>query len=456
MLIERTGANPYQPNAKNRRAFDIGSRNAAIRRCFAPSASDDDLRTDDAANEPSLLHAAALDGDSAAVAHALHSVDVDTLYRGGVTGLMMAARGGHQACARLLLEASASVNALSASACSPLTMAAEEGHEELVTLLIAHCADSCHADSHGLSALCRASENGHVNVVLALLEGKADLNYQGRYGTPLMLACRYDRVAVVDTLLTNGAEVDLRRSDGSNSLLYASLLGYTRVVELLLLASSDVNAATRLTGEVGTTSLMYAATSGHSDVLIQLLQAGATINLRRESDGRTALHLSCMCGQLNATATLLAWGGDVALLDETGGKSCLALAVEGPYVELLRLLLSYPNAAALLDLPDKQGAAPLHRACVLGDPQCAFELLKAGSTPQLPVARSVMGTDAGPLGLREGARPIDIARAYGHPAICEYLSGPTLSTAGAAAIAPALHRWLFRQLSREDQPRSCD
>lgn len=60
--------------------------------------------------------------------------------------------------------------------------------------------------------------------------------------TALMLAVSHGRMAIVQALMAQGAEVNLQDDEGSTALMCASEHGHTDIVKLLL-AESDCDAA---------------------------------------------------------------------------------------------------------------------------------------------------------------------------------------------------------------------
>lgn len=96
--------------------------------------------------------------------------------RGNVneTPLMNAARGGSAACARLLLDRGADVNAADAGGMTPLMNAASADAVSMVRFLISRGADLKARDADGRTALMVASWNGNPGAVEALLDLGAD------------------------------------------------------------------------------------------------------------------------------------------------------------------------------------------------------------------------------------------------------------------------------------------
>jgi hypothetical protein len=84
--------------------------------------------------------------------------------------------------------------------------------------------------------------------------------------------------------------VDVASSRGTMPLHLACEAGFAAVVELLLAAGADADAAMETDG---TTPILYATENGHADVVKMLLAAGAKANLARDAPTPTPNALAC-------------------------------------------------------------------------------------------------------------------------------------------------------------------
>ncbi len=89
--------------------------------------------------------------------------------------------------------------------------------------------------------LLEAAGINDTDTVIALLSKEADINAMAETEcmgintrlTPLINASRMDCKDVVEVLLNNGADVNVKNSDGRTALVLAKLYGYTDIVEML-------------------------------------------------------------------------------------------------------------------------------------------------------------------------------------------------------------------------------
>ena len=81
-------------------------------------------------------------------------------------------------------------------------------------------------------------------------------------------------IEIVNLLLDNGAEVDMRTDKGYSALFYAAGRGYVQTVQLLLNRGADINIETHS----GETPLSKASEHGHTEILQLLLHRGASID----------------------------------------------------------------------------------------------------------------------------------------------------------------------------------
>ena len=196
-----------------------------------------------------------------------------------------------------------------------------------------------------MTALHWAVHHDDFDTAKVLVLSKANVKAANRYGvTPLSLACRNGREAIVKLLLDAGADPNARLRGDETPLMTAARTGTIGPVRALLARGADVNAKERR----GQTALMWAAAEGHAEVVRALVAAGADFRTPLSS-GFTPLLFAVREGQTDAVRVLLAAGADINEAMQpskrpTGraparGTTPLVLAVENGHFELAVVLL---------------------------------------------------------------------------------------------------------------------
>jgi ankyrin repeat protein len=266
-----------------------------------------------------------------------------TVFRGGSTALLFAARVGDVESARLLLAAGANVNDALPDGAPALTVAAHSGQGATAMLLLEKGANP-NAAAIGYAALHAAVLRGNHDLVKDLLKHGANPNALMTRGTPsrranghsfellsplngatpYAMAAQYLEGGIMRTLAAGGADTRLAKADGTTPLMLAvgtlSSLSVDRrshrvldgakvedendvlpVVVAAIELGSDINA----TNSQGETALHSAATQGFSRVVLLLAEKGADLNIRNKR-GQTPLTAAI------AAAAVRAGPGDAA------------------------------------------------------------------------------------------------------------------------------------------------
>src|SRR5437762_8382582 len=111
----------------------------------------------------------------------------------------------------------------------------------------------------------------------------------------------------VRTLLKDGADVNTAQADGMTALHWAAQKGDVELAKLLLYASANVKATTRIGGY---TPLLMASKNGDAPMIGTLLTAGADPN-SATTNGTTALMLAASAGRADAVTLLVERGANV-------------------------------------------------------------------------------------------------------------------------------------------------
>ncbi|XP_026707253.1 ankyrin repeat and SOCS box protein 11 isoform X1 [Athene noctua] len=148
------------------------------------------------------------------------------------TLIAQACLGGHVACAKVLLENGAQVNAVTIDGITPLFNACCSGSVACVNMLLEFGAKP-QLSNHLASPIHEAVKRGHRECMEILLAHEVDIDQEDlQHGTPLYVACTYQRTDCVKKLLELGANVNMgKRLD--TPLHAAARKSSTEVVILL-------------------------------------------------------------------------------------------------------------------------------------------------------------------------------------------------------------------------------
>ena len=166
-----------------------------------------------------------------------------------------------------------------------------------------------HAAAGGAAAFVDAAMNGNRDAVRALLKDGADVNTTQADGmTALHWAAQKGDVELAKVLLYASANLKATtRIGGYTPLLIASKNGDAAMIETLTQAGADANAPTTN----GTTPLMLASAAGKPAAVKALLDHGANVNAKEAVKGETALTFAAAFGRADVIRVLTAHGADV-------------------------------------------------------------------------------------------------------------------------------------------------
>ena len=84
-----------------------------------------------------------------------------------------------------------------------------------------------------ISSFCKAVIQGDLKTVKRLIDLGEDVNQKSLGMTPAMFAARYNKVAVLEMLINNGADLKAQSSQGYTAKRYAELSNATEALELI-------------------------------------------------------------------------------------------------------------------------------------------------------------------------------------------------------------------------------
>lgn len=277
---------------------------------------------------------AAREGDlESAKQHLAAGADMEFRNQQGLTALHVAASKGHNKVAELLIAKGANVNTSGRFiGTTPLDSAALLGHKKMVELLIDSGADINPQIISGETPLQRAEQSGHSEIAEILRKhgGKA-----GKVTLPL--AILKGQKGVAKSLITSGANVNVKGPNDLTPLHLAIQQSQWEIAELLVARGADVNA--KAVNDLS--PLHLAVVEGHRKLVELLVSNGADLNARESRTGMTALHYAFMNDDLNIireiVKLLIANGADVNA-KHMDGKTPLDTAEQERYTEIANLL----------------------------------------------------------------------------------------------------------------------
>ncbi|KOB78843.1 Ankyrin 2, isoform AA, partial [Operophtera brumata] len=274
------------------------------------------------------------------------------------------------------------VNIQSQNGFTPLYMAAQENHDAVVKFLLANGANqSLATEKHGLAMDSPRSTAPPVPVTSELPKPcwtgehqlparvrNADANARALNGfTPLHIACKKNRIKVVELLLKYGASIQATTESGLTPLHVAAFMGCMNIVIYLLQheASPDVPTVR------GETPLHLAARANQTDIIRILLRNGAAVEAKAR-ERQTPLHIASRLGNVDIAVLLLQHGADVAAALIEHNAPLTATTKKG--FSALHLAAKYGNLKA-----GKNGMTPLHIAAQYDQQAVASTLLEKGA-----------------------------------------------------------------------------
>lgn len=295
--------------------------------------------------------------------------------------LSAAAQAGYVSAAAFLLEHGADVNLRSI-----IGTAASQGNEAMVQLLLSHGADVNGRNNKGPTALCMAAEDGYITVCRTLLDHGADVNLD----KPILGAVRKGKDAIVQLLLSRGADVNSTDHDEKTLLSLAVDEGSMPLCQMLVAHGANVNAKDK----VGWAPLHVAALRGNRPLAEFLITNRAEIDAK-SNDGSTPLHIAAEHGSLSVAEFLITNKAQINGKN-TYGQTPLLTAMAQSSTNMVKLLLDYHADANMeTSVGTSWSLSPLAWAIFLGRPDLVELLLEGHADPNAMITSKLRETDAG-------------------------------------------------------------
>lgn len=224
---------------------------------------------------------------------------IDATDEKGLTPLHTAAAHRQFRAADTLLSLRAKVNARADSGLTPLHVAVRQSDLRMVGLFLTNLATVNARDNFQNTPLLLAVQSANSeNVDQQFVVGK-------KFGMTNWGGFLMQQLEMVQLLVKNRAEVNVRNRAGSTPLSEAARVGNEPVVNVLLQAGADPNGVESATS---VTPLHLAAARGHAAIAEALLRHRATVDAA-DARGETPLCYALREGHTNAVALLRRAGG---------------------------------------------------------------------------------------------------------------------------------------------------
>ena len=280
-----------------------------------------------------------------------------------------ACAGGHEEILQLLAQCGARV-----TEARVLVEAAASGHVNILEYLLAQDWNNGPLEDAAGLALTKAiqEDQNHIfdllidvkDINLGIVDPESGLNSLG---------------AAAKAGSLKSAQILLKKEE-TNLNLEAALLqaveaGHEAVLELLLSHGADLG----VRNDRGHSLLHLAATRGHCAILRRLLEAGDDLLSVTEADseGLTPLTSAIIGDQAEAAALLLAYSGPGILeAVDSSGRSALDIAIYQGSTAMVELLL---DSGANMEKVDERGVRPLDRVIGFGNAAIVTMFLRKGA-----------------------------------------------------------------------------
>jgi len=233
--------------------------------------------------------------------------DVNMRTNSGFTPLHQCAIENFLELARILIDAGADLDIPNENGWTPLLFALSHKHDRMAVLLAENGCDLLATSDEGICALHLAESPDLVTTILQ--NSEVSVNCQNDEGwTPLMTACSSARgnLRIVELLATtDGAFLNVTKSDGCTALHVAVGAGHKDVVEFLL----SVGASADTANSHGATPLMVALERKNIDIAEVLIEH-SNVNAKN-SEGDTALSITIRAGLKRVVRLLVAAGAKI-------------------------------------------------------------------------------------------------------------------------------------------------
>ncbi len=263
---------------------------------------------------------------------------------------------------------------------------------------------------------------------------------------PLIEAVKRQDTGAVNRLLADGADPNVRQSDGATALHWAVHREDTEIVTSLIEAGADVDAVNRL----GASALFLAAQGGNATMLRRLLESGADPNLALPL-GETPIMTAARSGTVEGVRHLINIGADVNLSERSRGQTALMWAAAQGHHDVVQALIdadvnieARSTVRPRLMYADAQNGGAFDQGFVenLGGFSALLFAARQGDTAMADLLLTAGADVDGQAG--NGATPLVLATHSGHAPLARLLlergADPDAMGAGYNALHAAVLR----------------
>ncbi len=270
-------------------------------------------------------------------------------------------------------------NAINSGGLAPLHEAAAKGQLLVARFLLDNGANANRISAGKGTPLCMASLNGHRAMVELLISKGADVNAKDSRQTALHIASANGFKAVAQVLLENKADVNAKDNGGNTPLHLAAERDHKAIAEFLLSRGANIDAK----NDQGLTPLISAGKSRNLEMAKFLIANKADVNLRANEGAAGAwapLHFAIADANTQMVELLLRNGANLEIKvtdnlpdSQLGpGSTALQMSVYRGQTEITKLLL---ESKANANSTNESGVTPLHWMANKGNTQIAELLL---------------------------------------------------------------------------------
>jgi ankyrin repeat protein len=217
-----------------------------------------------------------------------------------------------------------------------------------------------------------------TNAVIAVVKAGANPKYSSDLGwTALMVAAMYGTADMVDVLIAAGSDVNAadKNCGGQTILMWAarSRREAKQKVRSLLKAGAQIEG----TSALGYNALMSAAGEGDLEVVEYLIQAGAAIS-SRDHYGETVLMAAARSGSANVISALIKAGAEINATDKAGMTALMHAAESVDAAGAVNVLLKSGADPKMKDKKGRTAFAIARKSNTVGSEE-VVNLLKTAS-----------------------------------------------------------------------------